>query len=127
MRKLKSFNISTKLLNVFYQGILASVLFYAVLGWGGSISVEDKNRINKLIKRAGSVIGLNPDVLEVTVEKRISSKLKIVLLFEGHPLHNLFKGLRSSFSERLVMPRCSSERMRRSFVPAAVRYFNQHS
>ena len=113
MRKLRSFDLSTKLLNVFYQGILASVLFYAVLCWGGgSISVEDKNRINKLIKRAGSVIGLTPDALEVTVEKRMRSKVKMVLLFEGHPLHCVFKGLTSSFSERLVMPRCSTERLR---------------
>lgn len=125
LRKLRSFNISTKLLDVFYQGILASVLFYAVLCWGGSLSVDDKNRINKLIKRAGSVIGLIPDSLEVIVEKRMRSKLKI-MFFEGHPLHSVFNGLRSSFSERLIMPRFSSERLRRTFVPAAVRYFNEH-
>ncbi len=35
LRKLRSFNISTRLLYVFHQGILASVLFYAVLCWGG--------------------------------------------------------------------------------------------
>lgn len=124
LRKLRSFDISPRLLGIFYQGILASVLFYAVLCWGGSISTDDKNRINKIIKRAGSVIGLNPDKLEVIVEKRTRTKLKTVLLYDNHPLHNIFRDLKSSFSERLVMPRCSTERLRRSFVPAAVRYFN---
>jgi len=38
--------------------------------------LRTKNRTNKLIERAGPVIGLNLDVLEVTVEKRISWKLK---------------------------------------------------
>lgn len=126
LKKLRSFDISRRLLNVFYQGILASVLFYAVLCWGGSITVEDKNRINKLIKKAGSVIGCTPDSLEVTCGKRIRAKLKTVLTSESHPLHSTFKGLRSSFSERLVMPKCSTERLRRSFIPAAVRYFNDH-
>lgn len=126
LRKLRSFDISTRLLDVFYQDILANVLFYAVLCWGGSISMDDSNRINKLIKKAGSVIGVTPDSLEVIVERRTRSKLKTILLFDGHPLHNVFKGLRSSFSERLVMPRCSTERLRKSFVPAAVRYFNKH-
>jgi len=42
--------------------------------------LRTKNRTNKLIERAGPVIGLNPDVLEVTVEKRISWKLKMGLM-----------------------------------------------
>ncbi len=75
-------------LGIFYQGILASVFFYAVLCWGGSITVHDKNKINKLIKKAGSVIGLPPDSLEVTVGKRMGTKLKTVLYFEGHPLYS---------------------------------------
>lgn len=68
-------------MDAFYQSILASVLFYAVLsqGWGGSISAEDKNRINKMIKKAGSVIGLIPATLEATVEMRARSKLKLIL------------------------------------------------
>ena len=74
LRKLRSFDISPRLLGIFYQGILASVLFYAVLCWGGSIPIDDKNRINKIIKRAGSVIGFNPDKLEVIVEKRTRNK-----------------------------------------------------
>ncbi len=126
LRKLRSFDLSPRLLGVFYESILASVLFYAVLCWGGSIPIEDRNRINKLIKRAGSVIGFSPDKLEVIVEKRTRTKLKTVLFFEDHPLHNTFKDLKSSFSERLVMPRCSTERLRRSFIPAAVRFFNNN-
>ncbi len=42
-----------------------------------------------MIKRAGLVIGLTPDSLEVTVKKRIKSKLKMAILFEGHPLHSV--------------------------------------
>lgn len=77
LRKLRSFDISKKLLHVFYQRI-----FNAVLCWGGSITVDDKNRINKMIRKAGLVISLTPDSLEVTGEKRTRAKLKSVLYFE---------------------------------------------
>lgn len=95
------------------------------LGGGGSISAEDKNRINKMIKKAGSVIGLIPATLEATVEMRARSKLKLIPGYKNPPLHNVFKGLGSSFSERPAMPQCSTEQLRKFFVPAAVRNFNK--
>ena len=126
LRKLRSFDISRSLLHVFYQGILASVLFFAVLCWGGSITVADKNRINKMIKKAGSVIGLPPDSLETTITKRTRRKLNTILSFEGHPLYSVFNAQRSSFSDRFLLLRCSTERFRRSFVPASLKFFNEH-
>lgn len=53
----------------FHQGISVGVLFYAVLCWGREL-LRMTNRINELIRKAGSVIGLHPDPLEVTIEKR---------------------------------------------------------
>lgn len=38
-----------------------------------------KNRINDIIKRTGSIIGLVPDSFEAIVEKRITYKLKLIL------------------------------------------------
>lgn len=126
LRKLQSFEVNRRLMNVFYQGAVASVLFYAVLSWGGSISVEDRNRINKLIKKSSSIIGLSLDSMDIILDKRMRAKVQTVLALKDHPLHSIFSGLKSSFSERLVMPRCSTERLRNSFVPAAVRFYNEH-
>ncbi len=122
LRKLRSFDISRSLLNVFYNGILASVLFYAVVCWGGSLTWEDRNRINKLIKKAGSVIGMSPASLEVITEQRTRRKLRAILSEDDHPLHSFF--VRSGRSRWLLLPRCSTERFRKSFVPAATRLFN---
>ncbi len=47
-----------------------------------TITIHDKNKINKLIKKAGSVIDLSPDSLEVTVGKRMGTKLKTVLILK---------------------------------------------
>ena len=93
---------------------------------GGSITAMDKNRINKLIKKAGSVIGLPLDSLETKLAKRLRTKLCSILSFEAHPFFGIFEALRSTFSGRLRMPVCSTERFRRSFVPAAVRFYNDY-
>lgn len=104
------------------QSILARVLFYAVVCCRGcGISSVDRNSINKLIGKAGSIIGLTPDSLKVIIQQRTGRKLKSVKENENHPVF-----LASSFSERLVMPRCSSERFKKSFVPAAVKFCYGH-
>ena len=61
-----------------------------------------------MIRKLGSVIGLNHDSLEVTAVTRTGAKLKTLLYFESHSLHGAFNGLRRSFSERLVMLLCST-------------------
>ncbi|KAK7898885.1 hypothetical protein WMY93_019738 [Mugilogobius chulae] len=44
---------------------------------------------------------------------------------ESHPLQDALSALESSFSDRLIHPRCVKERFRRSFLPAAVRLYNE--
>ena len=67
LMKLRSFDMGRPILNIFYHGILESVLFYAVVCWGGSLTVEDRNRLNKLISKAGSIIGSCPSSVEETL------------------------------------------------------------
>lgn len=54
LRKLTSFGIS----GLFFMSSIRESwpVLYAVLCWGGCITVDDKNRINKMIRKAGSVI-----------------------------------------------------------------------
>ncbi|KAI3353870.1 hypothetical protein L3Q82_005077 [Scortum barcoo] len=41
LRRLASFNICKKLLQIFYQSVVASALLYAVVCWGGSLKKKD--------------------------------------------------------------------------------------
>ncbi|KAL3048234.1 hypothetical protein OYC64_006918 [Pagothenia borchgrevinki] len=49
LRKLRSFNVCSKMLEIFYQSVVASALFFAAVCWGGSIRAGDTSRIKKLI------------------------------------------------------------------------------
>lgn len=66
LRKLRSFGLCSRMLDMFYQS--ASVLFYAVVCWGRSIGASSTNKLNELIRKAGSVIGCKMDTMKVLVE-----------------------------------------------------------
>ena len=66
LTKLRSFNVCRKMLEIFYESVVASALYFAVVCWGSSIGASN-NRLNKLIKMASSIIGYKPHTFEVVV------------------------------------------------------------
>ncbi|KAI3367896.1 hypothetical protein L3Q82_026726, partial [Scortum barcoo] len=116
LRRLRSFNICSKLLQMFYQSVVASVLFYTVVCWGGSISKKDTSRLDKLIRRAGSVVGMKLDSLVTVAESRTLDKLLDIMDNASHPLHTVISNQRSLFSERLLLPKCRTNRLKNSFM-----------
>ena len=101
-----------------------SVLFYVVVCWGGSMKKRDAGRLDRLVRRAGAVVGMELDCLTSVAEKRTLSRLLTILDNDHHPLHSTINGQRSIFSGRLLSLSCSSDRLRKSFVPRAIQLFN---
>ena len=100
------------------------MIYSTVVCWGGgSIRAGDINRLNKLIRRAGSVIGCKPDTFEVVVERRTLKKLLSIMDRPDHPLHPVLDQQWSS--NRPVQLRRHKDRYRKSFLPTAVKLFKQ--
>ena len=125
LRKLRSFNVCPKMLHIFYKSVVESAISFAAICWGSGIRTRDLKRINKLIKKAGSVLGVTLEPLELIIQKRMLHKLMKIMEDSSHPLHNTVKKQQSVFSERLVQVRCKTERYRRSFLPAAISLKNK--
>ena len=66
-------------LRSFYQSVVASAIFFAVMCWGSSIRASDTNRLDKIIKKAGSVLGLRQESFETMVERRMLNKLLSIM------------------------------------------------
>ncbi|TWW65250.1 hypothetical protein D4764_21G0001500 [Takifugu flavidus] len=124
LRRLRSFSVCSRMLHMFYQSVMASTIFFAAVCWGAGIKAKDANRLNKLIKKAGSVVGCRLDNLDEVVRDRMVLKLRTIMDSPSHPLHNTVDKLRSSFSSRLLQPRCSKERDGKSFLLSAIRLYN---
>ncbi|TWW64023.1 hypothetical protein D4764_03G0010310 [Takifugu flavidus] len=124
LRRLRSFNICRKLLWMFYQSVVASVLSYAVVCWGGSVTKADLSRLEKLIRRAGSVVGMKLEPLATVAERRTIDKLRSIMDNVRHPLHTVLHTQRSLISQRLRLPKFRANRLGHSFIPRAIRLFN---
>ncbi|KAM8736145.1 uncharacterized protein AB9X84_021674 [Acanthopagrus schlegelii] len=66
------------------------------------------------------------DSAQVVGESRMMDKLSSLLVQESRPLQDTISAPGSSFSNRLIHPKCVKRRYRRSFLPATVRFYNQH-
>ena len=124
LRRLRSFNICRMMPRMFHESVVASAILCAVVRWGSRLRVADTNRLNRLICRASDVVGVKLDSLTEVAERRILSKLHVILDNRSHPLHNVLVSYRSTFSMRLIPPRCTTERHRKSFLPVAIRLYN---
>ncbi|TWW54508.1 putative RNA-directed DNA polymerase from transposon BS [Takifugu flavidus] len=127
LRRLRSFGVQGPLLRTFYDSVVGSAIFYGIVCWSSSITDRDRKRMDRLVRRASSVLGCPLDSVEVVGNGRMMAKLSSMLNNTSHPLQDTLTALGSSFSERLLHPRCVKERYRRSFLPAAVRLHNKHN
>ncbi|TWW59863.1 hypothetical protein D4764_06G0013930 [Takifugu flavidus] len=125
--RLRSFGVQVPLLRTFYDSVVGSAIFYGIVCWSSSITDRDRKRMDRLVRRASSVLGCPLDSVEVVGNGRMMAKLSSMLNNMSQPLQDTLTALGSSFSERLLHPRCVKERYRRSFLPAAVRLHNKHN
>ncbi|TWW66685.1 hypothetical protein D4764_20G0007170 [Takifugu flavidus] len=67
LRRLRSFGVCRSLLRTFYDSVVALVIFYAVVCWSCGSSERDRKRLNKLVRRAGSVLDCSLDSIDGVV------------------------------------------------------------
>lgn len=118
LRRLRSFGVGGggALLRTFYDSVVASAIFYGVVCWGSSITAADRKRLDKLIKKASSVLGCPLDQVEEVGKKRLTAKLSSMMDRVSHPLQHTLTALKSSFSDRMRHPKCVKESFSRSFL-----------
>ncbi|TWW72645.1 hypothetical protein D4764_15G0000390 [Takifugu flavidus] len=110
LRRLRSFGVQGPLLRTFYDSVVGSAIFYGIVCWSISITDRDRKRMDRLVRRASSVLGCPLDSVEVVGNGRMMAKLSSMLNNTSHPLQDTLTALGSSFSERLLHPRCVKER-----------------
>ena len=77
------------MLHMFYRTVVAGSLFYAAVSWGGSLRDESTEQLDKLVKKASSVLGRRLGSLKAVVERVTMNKLNSVLDNSRHPVHSL--------------------------------------
>ncbi|KAL3065493.1 hypothetical protein OYC64_015627 [Pagothenia borchgrevinki] len=96
------------MLQMFYDSVVSRVMIFAVVCWGSRVKTAEANRLIKLIRRAGSVLGVEQESLAEMSERRMLRKPFNILDSESHPLHATLVSYRSTFSCRLRPPRSAT-------------------
>lgn len=56
---------------IFHKSAVKSAVLSGVICWGSSIRASDSKKVSKLIKKAGSVLGIALEPQELIVERRM--------------------------------------------------------
>ena len=92
--------------------------------WGTGIKAKMANRLNKLIRKAGSVVSSWLTTLKEVEEQRMPTKQLSIMENTSHPPHETVNILRRSFSNRMIQLCCFKERYKMLFLPGPIRLFS---
>ena len=111
---------------MFYSSVICSVLTFGLTSWGGNITKCSEDRLNKIIKKAGQVIGRKQENLGQLFDNRTKKKTENILKDVTHPLYLDFDVLKITKSGRFRLPKARTNRYLDSFLPSAIRIFNKN-
>ena len=123
-RKLRSFNVETCILELFYKSVLQSVLSFGLVCVFGSMRKQDQDKLQRIIKTASRIIGCNQTSATQLFQEIVMHKAESILADTTHPLHNRFQ-LSKRGNGRLIQRKIRTTRFSRSFVPSAIRIVNE--
>jgi len=72
---------------------------------------KEKNKLNKLIKKAGSVVGSVLPILYEIMQDNMIGKLSLIIKHDCHPLNEISRAFVSTDSSKWIHPSCYKERL----------------
>ena len=106
--------------------IICSIIMYGSVCYGGDISKFDRGRLEKIVKKAGHVVGMPLDSFKTLYEKRQLKKLTQILNDPTHPMRHYFDSRHSNRSGRFLLPKTNTNRYKASFLPSALSVFKEN-
>ena len=123
LRKLKSFKVDHLILQMFYKSVVQSILTFCLICVFGNMRSLDQAKLGRVVKHASNVIGIQQEFPDDLYRSLLCNKVKGILLDRLHPLHCKFQ--QSFRSNRLLQRTIRTRRYGSSFVPAAIRWYNE--
>ena len=122
LRKLRSFNVSTDILQTVYRSLVESVITFNIISWFGNLSVRDKARLTKVVNQASKIVGCKQKPLSELYSQGLRRKGFQIVNDASHPLNCNFEFLPSR--RRLKVPLARKNIFKKSFVPSAIQLLN---
>lgn len=69
---------------MFYQTVMASVLFLALVCWGDKTRKRDAGQLDRLVRKTDHVVVIELELLTSVAEKRALNRLKSIMDNDCH-------------------------------------------
>ena len=123
LRRLKSFGVRKEILVNFYRAIIENILTSAITVWFGRVTQKDLNRLCSVVRTAERIIGTGLPSLHSIYRERTLKRTNSILNDDTHPANVLFDRLPSGRLRNFK----GKKRFTDSFIPSAVKTFNENT
>lgn len=115
--------VSKQIMLIFYRAILESLIRYGITAWYGNLSVQLKNRLANMHKTAMKIIGMRQyESIDNLYNQSVMKQATKISSASTHPLSSEYELLPSG--RRFRIPKCKTNRLKLSFVPASIKLLN---
>ena len=127
LRELRQFRVSPQILRLYYQSTIESALAFNQLCYYSNAKVTDTARMERVVSKAASIIGEELVPLSGRFTAAAIRKLRKIRYDDCHPLHEVLASREPRRESSRVLRSFSARttRLRDSFLPAAVRLYNE--
>lgn len=123
LRWLRLYGVSNQIMLIFYKAILESLIRYGITAWFGNLTVQLKNRLANMHRTAMKIIGMKQyESVENLYNRAVMTQATKISLDSTNPLSSEYELLPSG--RRFRIPKCKTNRLKLSFVPASIKLLN---
>ena len=122
LRRLRRFNMDSRILCNFYRCTIESILTDCITAWYGSCSALNRKKLQRVVKAAHHITRTELPSMEDLYTQRCRKKTNRIIKDPHHPSNKLFQLLPPG--RRYCSIRSRTTRLRDSFIPRAIRLLN---
>ncbi len=122
LKKLLSFNVERKMLEMFYRAFIKSILSFCLTCWLGNTSEAQKKRVREIVSISIKLLGITLPCMEGIYKNGLENKARNIIGDQRHLLAHTFNLLPSR--QRYRPPLFTKNRAKFSFVPQAIKLLN---
>lgn len=123
IRKLRGFGVRVDILERVYVSLVESIIIFNITVWYGHLTQANKNKLNRIINRAGKIVGRQQTSLDCLYNTAVQRKALAIIRDETHPLYSEFELLPSG--RRYRVPLTKKKIYKGSFIPNAIHLINK--
>ena len=86
LHRLRSFDVSRKTLQLFYNAFILSILSSSFLCWFGNLTVKNRAKLDSIVNKCSKIVGVKQLSLNEVYERRVRKRAKGIIRNESHPL-----------------------------------------